>query len=85
MCTAATNRGHRGGPWRGPEAGAAGSSKAETNREPVPPRKCLWRRVSGTTPDAGDSPITQGRWRLCRDRSVLVDEPAEQVVPTDRE
>jgi hypothetical protein len=29
MCTAATDRGHRGGPWRGPEAGAAGSSKAE--------------------------------------------------------
>jgi len=29
MCTAATNRGHRGDPWRGSEAGAAGNSKAE--------------------------------------------------------
>jgi hypothetical protein len=52
MCTAVTNRGHRGGPWRGPEAGAAGNSKAETNREPVPLRKCLWRRVAGVRYDA---------------------------------
>jgi hypothetical protein len=32
--------------------GAAGNSKAETNREPVPPRKCLWRRVAGVRYDA---------------------------------
>jgi len=38
------------GPWRGPEAGAAGNSEAKTNREP--PRKCLWRRVAGVRYDA---------------------------------
>ena len=50
---------HRGDkPWppAGPMArtrgGAAGNSKAETNREPVPLRKCLWRRVAGVRYDA---------------------------------
>ena len=84
MRSAAINRGHRGDLWRGAAAGSAGNPKAEDELRAGAGARMSLATGGGAGYDGCDS-SAQGRWRLCRDRLVLVDEPTEHVVPTDRE